>query len=379
VTAWLRATWERFGPRARDVVFVLVALLGALAETLNHRHGAVRSWVIVGVVTLGGAVSLWWRRRRPVVITLIGVIVVLVAELPIVALVGLFTLAVRRRDRVLAAVTALTVVAFGIVWSRDTANSWSTVLLAAALVAGFTVAAGAYVGARRDLVAALRERAERAEAEQEVRADQARAAERARIAREMHDVLAHKVSLIAMHAGALEVQTAPTRPQVVASAELIRTTAREAMEDLREVLGVLRSGADEVADLRPAPRREDIARVVEASCAAGVHAELRMEAADLPDAVARAAHRVVREGLTNVHKHARGAAAVVTVSGDEHRGVSIEVVNRRPVGVASLLPGSGVGLLGLGERVGLLGGTMTSGPCDDGGWRLAVWLPWRFA
>jgi signal transduction histidine kinase len=143
----------------------------------------------------------------------------------------------------------------------------------------------------------------RAEAEQESRAEQARLAERARIAREMHDVLAHKVSLIAMHAGALEMQRVPDPEQVARTAGLIRTTAREAMEDLRDVLGVLRA---DTVDLAPPPRRDDIARVVDASRAAGVQAELRMDVDELPDGLARTAHRIVQEGLTNVHKHARG-------------------------------------------------------------------------
>jgi signal transduction histidine kinase len=87
----------------------------------------------------------------------------------------------------------------------------------------------------------------------------------------------------------------------------------------------------------------------------------------------------VQEGLTNVHKHARGAATVVTVAGRPCAGLRVEVVNRRPVGQAALLPGSGAGLNGLAERVGLLGGTLESGPTTDGGWRLAAWLPWSQA
>jgi signal transduction histidine kinase len=380
MAVWARAaaTWERIGPRARDVVFVVIALLAAAAETLARRHGPVLAMVLIGGAAFAGAVALWWRRRYPVAVTLIGlgVFAATGGSLPVVAAVGLTTLAVRRRDRVLAAVTVAaiaTVVAVGLV-AND--QDWRELVALAAIEAGFCVALGAFVGARRDLVAALRERAERAEAEQELRAEQARLAERARIAREMHDVLAHKVSLIAMHAGALEVQRAPDPEQVARTAGLIRTTAREAMEDLREVLGVLRADAVDGADLAPPPRRDDIARVVDASRAAGVQAELRMDVDELPDALARTAHRVVQEGLTNVHKHARGAATVVTVAGRPCAGLHVEVVNCRPVGVAALLPGSGAGLSGLAERVGLLGGTLESGPSADGGWRLAAWLPW---
>ncbi|MEO5901995.1 MAG: two-component sensor histidine kinase, partial [Ilumatobacteraceae bacterium] len=130
-------------------------------------------------------------------------------------------------------------------------------------------------------------------------------------------------------------------------------------------------------ELAPPPRAEDVARLVEASRSAGVRTELVMLVDELPDAVARTAYRVVQEGLTNVHKHARGAASCVTVSGDEARGVTVDVVNRRPVSGASLLPGSGAGLLGLRERVSLVGGTLRSGPSPDGGWQLSAWLPWQ--
>jgi signal transduction histidine kinase len=254
--------------------------------------------------------------------------------------------------------------------------------------AGLCAVAGSYIGARHDLVVSLRGRAQRAEEERELRAEQARVGERARIAQEMHDVLAHKVSLIALHAGALEVN-APASPEVVErTVGLIRTTAREAMEDLRDVLGVLRSGEDLTGhDLTPQPTAADIERVVDASRAAGVRIQLTMDVPDLPDAIARTVYRVVQEGLTNVHKHARGAATSITISGGQSdgvpldgvpvEGVTVNVSNQRPVSSMTLLPGSGAGLVGLRERVTLVGGTMQSGPGDDGGWTLSVWLPWE--
>jgi signal transduction histidine kinase len=93
--------------------------------------------------------------------------------------------------------------------------------------------------------------------------------------------------------------------------------------------------------------------------------------------VARTAYRIVREGLTNVHKHARGAATFVSVTGDAASGVSVEVINDRPVSIAALLPGSGAGLLGLRERVALVGGKLDAGPSTEGGWCLRAWLPWH--
>ncbi|MFN8053049.1 MAG: histidine kinase [Acidimicrobiales bacterium] len=372
-------TWKLVGPRTRDAIFILLAFCAGLAETLT-RARADKSYGWVLAFSLVGVVVLWWRRSRPVGVTLAGLAVLAVTSLPVTAMVGLFTLAVRRRDRALIAVSLASVVVFGY---DNTVNGdpgrhggWAGGVISGILVVGFVVAAGAYVGARRDLVASLRDRAERAEQEREIRAEQARLGERTRIAREMHDVLAHKVTLIALHAGALEVGAADDPAQVRRTAELIRTTSREAMED-PQVLGVLRSDAATAPpDLRPPPTTADIVRLVDESRAAGAATELVLAVEEPPSPVARAVCRVVQEGLTNAHKHAPGAASRVSVTGSAERGVTVEVSNRRSLAVGALLPGSGIGLDGLRERVGLLGGTLGAGPDEGGGWRLVAWLPW---
>ncbi len=260
---------------------------------------------------------------------------------------------------------------------------------------GLFLVFGAYVGARRDLLASLRDRAQRAEEERELRAEQAKLGERTRIAQEMHDVLAHKVSLIALHAGGLELNPDAGPEQVERSAVLIRSTARQALEDLRGVLGVLRAedGAGD-ATLAPQPKLSDVRRLVEASRAAGVAVQLLGDgdavgfvdgegengsAATVPEQLGRTAYRVVQEGLTNVHKHARGAAATVRLAGARGGVLQVSVSNLRPVASGSLLPGSGAGLVGLRERVELAGGTLTSGAQPDGGWLLSASLPWPAA
>jgi signal transduction histidine kinase len=374
----LTALWRRIGPRTRDIAFIGIALMATAAEALAGRHGGRAAWLGALLIGLIGTASLWWRRRYPVAVTAVGLVGLAVTAVPVTACVGLFTLAIRRRDLVLALMTVLTAAVFAAAATRTTSGSIVGNIISGALVGGFSCAAGAYVGARRDLVASLRERAERAEGEREQRANQARAEERTRIAREMHDVLAHKVSLIALHAGALEVSRGADE-RVQRTAALIGATAHEAMEDLREVLGVLRTGADhDGTELAPQPSIADIERVVGDSLAAGVRTDLTIElnAADVPESVGRAAYRVVREGLTNAHKHARGAATSVMVTGDAEKGVRVEVVNCASVFATTLLPGSGAGLPGLRERVTLLGGTLDAGPTDAGGWRLVVWLPW---
>jgi signal transduction histidine kinase len=365
--------WRRIGPRLRDVAGMFLSLAATLAYATSppENFGVQRSAVwLFGLI---GTASLWWRRRSPEAVTVLGVVVYLVSRNPIPLGIGLMTVAVARRDRWLLALTVAAAAAFSIGFRVGTSAPSSSLIILGIVAAGFCAATGAYIGARVDLLASLRERADRAEAEREVRAEQARVAERTRIAQEMHDVLAHKVSLIALHAGALEVNA--DRDQVRDAAALIRSTAREAMEDLRDVLGVLRSGHAPSNDLA-VPNVDAIGRLVDASRAAGVRVSLTVDVPTMPAAAARTAHRVVQEGLTNVHKHARGAATCVRIEGDERRGVEVEVVNQRPVGASSLLPGSGAGLIGLRERVALVGGTLSAGPCAGGGWRIAAWLPW---
>lgn len=373
-----RALVTRASPRARDVAMVL-ASLGAGVAFVVTLDGHWPTLVVLGAgaaCTLAAA-ALWWRRSHPVAVTVVTLLIGTVTGMPVAFFLALLTLAIRRRDRVLAALTAVSFV-LDVARSLVTGGNLVGTVVGSVLFYTAVIAFGGYVGARRDLIESLRERAETAEAERELRADQARLGERTRIAGEMHDVLAHKVSLIALHAGGLEVNPDAGAEQVERTAALVRTTAREALEDLRRVLGVLRT--DESADgsdLAPPPQLSDIERLVAASRAAGVAITLRCDVDGTPPAdVSRTAHRVVQESLTNVHKHARSAATDVRVRGRAGDGLAVEVANQVPVAAASLLPGAGLGLVGLAERVSLVGGRLDAGPTPDGGWRVAAHLPW---
>jgi signal transduction histidine kinase len=374
-----RAFVTRVSPRARDVLAVLASLAATLGVGASryHDHG-LSTWLLVSVgVSLVATAALWGRRALPVVVTLIAMVGAAVSAVPVALVVAVMTLAIRRRDRVLALVVAVTYVG-DVTHTAVTGGNVAAGILSSALVWAAVVAFGAYVGARRDLIESLRQRAETAEAERELRVDQARLGERTRIAGEMHDVLAHKVSLIALHAGGLEVNPDAGPEQVERTAALVRTTAREALEDLRRVLGVLRTdGSLASSDLVPQPRLSDVDQLIEASRAAGVVIRYEREVIGTPpDDVSRTAHRIVQESLTNVHKHARSAATDVRLTGAAGRGLDVEVRNRVPVAAASLLPGSGLGLVGLGERVALVGGELHAGPTPDGGWCVRAQLPW---
>ena len=187
--------------------------------------------------------------------------------------------------------------------------SWYVNLLFCVLAAGVVVAIGMYLGARRDLIASLHDRAERAEREQALQVSTARAGERTRIAREMHDVLAHRMSLVAVHAGALAYRTDLSAAETRETAAIIQANSQRALADLREILGLLRDterGID-VTHHRPQPTLGDLDSLLDDERAAGAHVTLRSDLEDLdalPESIGRSAFRIVQEGLTNARKHA---------------------------------------------------------------------------
>ena len=209
-------------------------------------------------------------------------------------------------------------------------------------------------------------------------------AERTRIAREMHDVLAHRISLLALHAGGLEVRPDLPPEKVRETAELMRVTARQALEELRGVIGVLReeAGHDPPPPAAPQPTLTDIRRLVEETRLAGARIDLEMHvdhADDVPSALGRDAYRIVQEALTNIGKHASGSTAWVQVTGGPEDGLHVRVRNRKPLRAATGpgLPGSGAGLLGLQERVTLAGGTLVHGPDGSGDFVVDAELLWH--
>jgi signal transduction histidine kinase len=252
-------------------------------------------------------------------------------------------------------------------------------LVVVTLVVAASAATGMYTSTRRALLMELQQRAEQAESGRAAAEEQARRAERTRIAREMHDIVAHKISLVAMHAGALEVNPNLERDQVQQSAGLIRQTATAALSELREVLGVLRGDGEE-APLAPQPTWEDVRRLVTTSQEAGISVDLfDFIDGEVPDPLARTAFRVVQEGLTNIHKHALHTRARVALIGEPGTELVIEVSNVLPKGFTTDLPGARMGLSGIETRVTHAGGTITSGPTDDGRFEVRAVIPWPTA
>lgn len=241
---------------------------------------------------------------------------------------------------------------------------------------------GAQSRARQELLGSLRERAEQAERDQAHRLAEARSGERTRIAREMHDVLAHRLTLLAAYAGALEFRPDAPPEELARAGGVIRSGAHEALEELREVIGVLREDpGDPRPDRdRPQPTLADVPRLVAETRAAGTAVQLTDRlggaAAGVPDALGRTVFRVVQEGLTNARKHAPGSPVTVLLAARPERTLLVVVDNRTTGGTAEAPPGSGTGLIGLRERVGLAGGTLGT-RTGRGRFRLWAALPWN--
>ncbi|WP_448612717.1 histidine kinase [Modestobacter sp. URMC 112] len=362
------------------LLFGAVAVGVALSEPTPPPDPLVAADVLFGTL---GCLALWLRRRWPVGVAVALVLVGTFSDMSGGAvLVSLFTVAVHRRWPALLAVATASVASFAAyVALRPVEGMPAPVFftLGVALTAA-VVAWGMFVRARRQLVRSLQDRVVRAEGEQRLRVDQARHLERTRIAREMHDVLAHRISLLSMHAGALEFRPDAPPEEVARAAGVVRASARQALEDLREVIGVLRDQPDGAASTRPQPTLGDLPALVEESRAAGVRVNAEYRVADLgsaPAVTGRTAYRVVQEGLTNVRKHAGGTVASVEVSGGPGDGLTVQVGNPPPVGGDHpALPSGGTGLVGLLERVSLAGGSLEHGWTPSGGFRLRAWLPW---
>ncbi|TMR11863.1 histidine kinase [Nonomuraea turkmeniaca] len=249
-------------------------------------------------------------------------------------------------------------------WQELPSGALGNALFMALAVIGLPFALGLWVRARHEVQ-------RRAEREQVMRAEQARAQERARIAREMHDVVAHRVSLIVLHAGALEVRAADE--ETARTAAMIGGIGREALTHLRDVLGVLRSSK---TDDQPPPTLADLDRLLDQSRALGIAVTRRDEGHVRPvePTVERTAYRVVQEALTNVHKHAGAARTDVRIRyGPEE--LEVEVRNQAPGSPRPELPDSGWGLVGLRERVELLGGTLRTNAQEEGGFLVSARIP----
>ncbi|MGP3969378.1 sensor histidine kinase [Streptomyces sp. 6N223] len=378
------------------LLFTLAAGMWALMLATAGERGYVPDWLTVLDPPLGAlaCLALWWRRRFPLLLALAIVPVGAFSYTCFGALtVILLTLGLRVRLRPALLALALNLAAalpYLLAYTVPNEGGWPAGLFVFAYYL-FLFAWGAGMRVRRQLVARLREDAERERADHARRLADARRAEREAIAREMHDVLAHRISLLSVHAGALAYRTGPaageaatplSNGEISESAQLIRDTAHQALQELRQVLTVLR-GADG-SDGAALPRIADIRALVAEAEEAGQRVVLTEEydagaARTLRGPVQRTAYRVVQEGLTNARKHAPGAPVVVAVGGKPGDELTVLVRNELPAGASpAAIPGAGAGLAGLEERTVLDGGSLRHGAnAHDGTFELLARLPWQ--
>ncbi|MFE5794148.1 sensor histidine kinase [Streptomyces sp. NPDC056503] len=364
------------------LVFLLAALFGLVAIDASSRYTSDPVNLTDQIVGALACCSLWLRRRRPrglaAVLAVVGALVPAAAGAMLAAL---FSVAVRRPFRDIAWIVALALAgALVTVFVRPDPETGKALGIVLGVALTLLVTAwGMLVRARRQLVEALRERAERAESEAELRAVQAQRLAREAIAREMHDVLAHRLTLLSVHAGALEFRPDAPPEQVARAAGVIRDSAHDALQDLREIIGVLRAPGEEGGGDRPQPTLATLGELVGESREAGMRVVLDSTVDDpgaVPAATGRTVYRIAQEGLTNARKHAPGAEVTVTLSGRPGDGLTVEVRNPAPAGPVPHVPGSGQGLIGLSERAALAGGRFDHGPTPGGGFALTAWLPW---
>ncbi|MFC7306133.1 sensor histidine kinase [Streptomyces monticola] len=426
--------WERRRGAVLDIGLGLVSAVECAAEGVAFADKA-RLPIAVGVVfgLLVGSV-LVLRRRWPIAVVLVSIGVTPASMGFLLTVVGLYTLAAsdvpRRITGALAGMSlAGTMIVTFIRSQQDMAQGnielgeWFVPFVAVTASLGVTappLLLGLYVGARRRLMESLRERADSLERElqllaerAEERAEWARNEERTRIARDMHDVVAHRVSLMVVHAAALQAVARKDPEKAVKNAALVGDMGRQALTELREMLGVLRTtettaaapatapGSEPVtaapvplaavgvaaaaaasrAEADDGPCLDDLEELVGQSRSAGMAVDLSVDGVpgSYPAQVEQTAYRVIQEGLTNVHKHASGAKTHVRLA---HRGgeVAMQVENEPPPEGGSddaRLPSGGNGLVGMKERVSALGGAFVSGPTDGGGFRVSAVIPAR--
>ncbi|MFF5479204.1 sensor histidine kinase [Streptomyces sp. NPDC012935] len=428
--------WGRLRSAVLDVSLAVVSALECGAEGVRFARDAgipVAAGVVFGV--LAGSV-LVVRRRWPIAVVLVSIAVMPAQMGILLGIVGLYTLAASELPRrIIASLAGMSFVGTLIVtfvWVRQdvargnlTFGDWVIPFASVTTALGVTappLLLGLYVGARRRLMESLRERADSLERElqllaerAEERAEWARNEERTRIAREMHDVVAHRVSLMVVHAAALQAVARKDPEKAVKNAALVGDMGRQALTELREMLGVLRSGgaARRPADVgRPpgaavplaavgaaaaaaadrgrgvggddvgaeGPCLSELDELIGQSAAAGMVVDLSVEGESQGYApeIEQTAFRVVQEALTNVHKHAAGAKTHVRLA---HRmsEIAMQVENEPPPELSSAslarLPSGGNGLVGMKERVVALGGVFVSGPTDAGGFRVSAVIP----
>jgi signal transduction histidine kinase len=365
-------------PPRGDVVLAAVFLLLSLVQVLV---APIASPAVSVLVAVGSTLPLAWRRVFPASAALMTTAVWLIPTTTgfllagyVIAVIVFYSLGAHRPELGVVVPVCAAGAAVGVVVTLLGPEP-APAAIGAALVVVAPAAAGRLVAHQRRQNALLQELTDRLVEERATAERAAVAEERSRIARELHDVIGHEVTVIALQADAAAMALTRAPDRAAAPIEAIRRSATEALAEMRRVVGMLRAAEEE--DLRPQPGLTDVESLVEASRAAGARVDLTLRPPERPPhaSVQLAAYRLVQEALTNARRHSPGAPVAVRVLGDDAE-VLVEVVNRESPAVPEPRRGDeGFGLVGMRERVRLLGGRLDAGPTDGGGFALTARLP----
>jgi signal transduction histidine kinase len=370
-------------PRLRRLLLEFVVVTACLCDALLVDEPY--DWSVW--ISSAGALSIPLRHRFPAIVLLVSLPGVSTRTALLPAWLALFALC-RTRGNVRDSLPFALLMALALlvpwppgpaVFLAATVPQLVQAVVYAVVLTIAPVAAGWLGATKAELQTKLTELSQTRQREQELRSAQAVTAERTRIAREMHDVVAHAVSLIAVQAGALQVSSSDDSVRNTASQ--LRQLSVRTLTELRAMVGFLRTAGGDSLDLTPQPTLADLPRLADdAGFPVTLHLDGKLangERHEVPAPVQRAAYRTVQEALTNVRKHAGGAPATVTVNRNTAM-LNVEVINAAPTDPpAGQLPSGGHGLTGLRERASMLGGRMSAGRTPDGGFRLWASFPIR--
>ncbi|TYB44748.1 sensor histidine kinase [Actinomadura chibensis] len=377
VRGWWATAWPTRRSRALDVV---IALSLAAGDGVFMWFTEQDFWLpppVVAACSVFLGLTVVVRRVHPVALALFTLVFGTVTGAGVFAvLVIMYSLAAYTASRQTVVTIAVAGYIASLAFPGPTSENGSFLAQAMFGIVFVTVPVllGLYMRARKQLVISLQERAARLEREQHLLAERARGEERTRIAREMHDVVANRISVMVVHAGALKAIAVRDPVRAAETATVIGDMGRQALEELRHVIGVLRQGEEALP--QEAVTLAHVRELVGQSGAAGLKVELaiRGEEQPMPAAVGRTVYRLVQEALTNVHKHA-GAADTRVGLALLPEAVEVEVANEPPTAPPEhRLPSGGNGLVGLRERVTALGGSFEAGP-RAGGYAVRARIP----
>lgn len=383
----IRSFWARHLRTADILITLIYAIPEAVARIVTYVDGSLPPAfntleLLLGAVT---AVALYKRRTAPVTAVVISLAVSALfiwnatGMAPIALVIALYSIAVHHSVRAAwigLGTTAVVLTVSGIVTAGLITDPGNDDVVSTLVIGLFAVLIGINIGNRKRYISALVDRAGQLARERDQQAQLAAASERSRIAREMHDIVAHSLSVMIRLADGAEAMVEKDPEASLAAIRNVGSTGRASLAEMRRLLGVLRDEENEIAERTPQPTLEELPQLVESYQAAGLPATLTVTGVPPTGQGAQITiYRAVQEALTNALRYARQPTRVDVLLECVGAAVTVTVTDDGAPGVAAASEGSGRGLIGMAERAALYGGNVTSGRLSGGGWRVRMTLP----